>query len=166
MFSIAVTLQWRVHAPVLLQGGTIEQPPHGLGQRQVLHRSTLQLHTARSSCPQPRSPFPAPVLSLCLQRHRGHRRSSGRVRPCCARSPTPRQLWPTCTLAFHPWRRPVCRQSACPRETRARRRASTAPPANVSLYRCSPYSRCPSWKTESAAAAAAATPPPACACAG
>ena len=48
------------------------------------------------------------------------------------------------------------------------RRDSAACPQRcaASLYRCSPCSRCPSWKTESAAAAAAATPPPACACAG
>jgi len=39
-------------------------------------------------------------------------------------------------------------------------------PRAASLYHCSPYSRCPSWKTESAASAAAATPPPGCACAG
>ncbi len=29
---IAATLQWRLHPPVLLQGGTIEQPPHRLEQ--------------------------------------------------------------------------------------------------------------------------------------
>jgi hypothetical protein len=33
------------------------------------HRSTLQPQTAQSSCPPPRSPFPAQALSLRLQQH-------------------------------------------------------------------------------------------------
>jgi hypothetical protein len=68
----------RLHAPALLQGGRVAQPRHSPAQRRLNQpRSTLQPQTAQSSCPPPRSPFPAQALSLRLGQHHSPKCSRG-----------------------------------------------------------------------------------------
>jgi hypothetical protein len=115
--------------PVPLQGGT-----HSPAQHPNLHRNTFPLQTVQSCCLLRRFPLQE-RFSPHSGQHQRHKRSSGRVLPCCARSSWPRQLQPTRTLASRPWPRLVSRQSACWTGTRARRRAAAAPPAPSSWPR-------------------------------
>jgi hypothetical protein len=120
----------RLHAPAPLRSGRVAQPRHSPALRRQNHTcSTLQPPTAPSSCPPPRSPFPAQALSLRLQQHHSPKHSNRRVHPCCARSPAPTQPQPTQTLASSPRPRLLGPASAYPKDARAMVRAAAAPPA-------------------------------------